>query len=122
MVRTFIVDDTEETRSVLERMVVISGGFVAGTAASAEAALDWLSSHPVDLVLTDYQMPGMRGDELARRIKQLWPSTIVAMTTVLDSEELRRAPGVGWLIAKPVAVGTMRQLLRAVRPVGALRR
>lgn len=122
MVRTLIVDDTEETRLVLERMIAVSGGSVAGMADSAEAALDWLADNPVDLVLTDYQMPGMRGDELAMRIKQLWPSTVVAMVTVLDNEELRRASGVGWLIGKPVAVGTMRQLLRAARPVGVLRR
>jgi two-component system cell cycle sensor histidine kinase/response regulator CckA len=28
---------------------------------------------PVDLLVTDVQMPGMRGDTLARRVRESWP-------------------------------------------------
>ncbi|NMP22728.1 response regulator [Sulfobacillus harzensis] len=121
MVRTLIVDDTLETRMVLQKLVEAAGGRVIGAVASGEEALRWLAQNAVHLVLTDYQMPGLLGDELASAIKEKWPQTVVAMITVLDNERLRHAPGIGWIMSKPVTLKTMEQLLRAVKPVGAIR-
>lgn len=44
------------------------------TANSATAALDVLASTRVDLVLSDQLMPGVTGTELARQVKNRWPS------------------------------------------------
>jgi len=43
------------------------------------AALDVLASTQVDLVLSDQLMPGLTGTELARRIKNRWPSLPVIL-------------------------------------------
>ena len=49
------------------------------TANSATAALDILASSRVDLVLSDQLMPGLTGTELARQIKNRWPSLPVIL-------------------------------------------
>jgi CheY-like chemotaxis protein len=43
------------------------------------AALDVLTSTRVDLVLSDQLMPGLTGTELARQIKNRWPSLPVIL-------------------------------------------
>jgi len=43
------------------------------------AALDVLASTQVDLVLSDQLMPGLTGTELARQIKNRWPSLPVIL-------------------------------------------
>jgi CheY-like chemotaxis protein len=49
------------------------------TAASATLALELLSSHKIDLLLTDYLMPGLTGTELARAAKSIYPELPVIL-------------------------------------------
>jgi hypothetical protein len=60
-----VVDDNEVNRKVLARQLDVLGcGCVS--ASSGDEALDVLSRVSVDLLITDLQMPGMSGVELAR--------------------------------------------------------
>ena len=54
-------------------------GYEVLTASSALLALDVLASRKVDLVLSDQLMPGQTGTELARQIKNRWPSLPVIL-------------------------------------------
>jgi len=58
--RVLAVDDEEVVLSVLERMLV-SLGFKALTATSAEQALEILRSNKVDMIVSDFRMPGAGG-------------------------------------------------------------
>jgi CheY-like chemotaxis protein len=40
-----------------------------------------LEERRFDLIITDYSMPGMKGDELAAQIKQRWPDQRIIMVT-----------------------------------------
>lgn len=51
-------------RSMFERL-----GYRVLTASSGEAGLQIAASHPIDLVVTDYEMPGMNGEALASALK-----------------------------------------------------
>lgn len=116
MVNTLIVDDTRETRVVLSLLVERAGGRVVGAVESAEAALKCLNTRSVDLVLTDFQMPGMLGDQLAVRIRATWPTTRIALISVLDDADLRAksyAAGVDWVLSKPVMLTTLENVLRS---------
>src|SRR5215467_9466664 len=42
-------------------------------AATGEEALTLLAARSYDVVLTDFQLPGMDGAELYRRIEEQWP-------------------------------------------------
>lgn len=116
MVRTLVVDDTQDTRMVLGRMVRQAGGQVAGYAANGADALAWLEQHAIQLVITDFQMPGMRGDELAREIRSRWPDVEIAVITIMadsDVEHTVRKAGVRWLISKPTTVHQLARIIRA---------
>ncbi len=67
-----IVEDSETQRVILRHILEQQGWTVTCTA-SAEQALDLLSTsakkNPPDLIIIDYHLPGLQGDELCRRIK-----------------------------------------------------
>jgi len=71
------VDDDLDTLKV-RRLLLESEGYSVLTATSGEEALNLTSREPsVDVVLLDYTMPGMNGDELAEQLRQKFPSLVV---------------------------------------------
>jgi two-component system chemotaxis response regulator CheY len=70
--RVLIVDDSPLMRTVVRRIMELSGVDmdVCSEASNGQEALDWLLSEPVDLVLTDINMPTMNGADLLREMKQ----------------------------------------------------
>jgi CheY-like chemotaxis protein len=71
--------DDEETSLSLRKPVLEKAGYEVVTAASATEALEVLSSRKVDLLLTDYLMPGLTGTELARAAKNICPGLPVIL-------------------------------------------
>jgi two-component system chemotaxis response regulator CheY len=65
-----VVDDEEAVGYVFERYLSIKG-YRVSVATSGEQALAAFQADPPDLVITDYKMPGMNGDELLRRLRAL---------------------------------------------------
>ncbi|MCP4156617.1 MAG: sigma-54-dependent Fis family transcriptional regulator [bacterium] len=62
-------------------------GFVCTLFDNAEEALLHFREAPVDLVLLDYKLPGMSGEEFFRQIKELNPLTPVIFMTAYSSVE-----------------------------------
>ena len=77
---TILVVDNEEDIRDLFALVLDHAGYTAITAPSGDTALSMLTTTPVDLLLTDYEMPDMRGDQLisAIRAQRLPVKTILA--------------------------------------------
>ena len=67
-VRVMVVEDSE-TQAFKLRLLLEEEGYQVSIAASAEAALAGLNQCLPDLILVDYYLPGMRGDELCRRVR-----------------------------------------------------
>ena len=61
--RILVVDDEESLRRVTQ-LRLQQAGYEALTASDGNQALDILSKHAQDLVLTDLKMPGMSGLDL----------------------------------------------------------
>jgi signal transduction histidine kinase len=79
--RVLVVDDdpliASSTAAMLEDL-----GHVVIEAPSGARALDMLRlGAKVDVVVTDHAMPGMTGSELARQIRQHWPSLPIILAT-----------------------------------------
>jgi len=82
--RLLCVDDDSET--LKQRTLLLeAGGYSVVSTTSAQAALEQLANGAsVDLVLLDYVMPGMNGDELARELGQKYPSLPLIAVSAVD--------------------------------------
>lgn len=73
-VQVLVVDDDVTSRAAMRRMLEHSGYTVIVAEDSPEALRLLERTHvPVDLLVTDIQMPGMPGDTLAARVREAWP-------------------------------------------------
>ncbi len=63
-----LVEDSE-TQALQLRHVLETNGFSVSWRSTAEAALDGLNEGLPDLVIADYHLPGMNGDELTRQMR-----------------------------------------------------
>ncbi|RYZ79084.1 MAG: response regulator [Proteobacteria bacterium] len=82
MARILLVDDDLSVRTVVSLMLA-RGGHSVDVAASGEEAIVVAAENPPDLVLSDLCMPGMRGDEVLRKIKEEAPFSICFLMRTL---------------------------------------
>jgi len=113
--RVLLVDDSVSVRHVVGRMVE-RAGFRVLTATDGAEALERLAEAPVDLVITDLEMPRVDGYELIRRLRRR-PATrdtaVVVLTTRAGAHPaaLAQELGVAHCLPKPVDERTMTRLL-----------
>jgi two-component system, NtrC family, response regulator HydG len=84
--RLLVVDDSADTRELLQRILSAQGYEVLGAAGVAEA-LKLLEGVPVDLVITDLKMPGISGLDLVRHVRENLKESEVMMITGYPSVE-----------------------------------
>jgi CheY-like chemotaxis protein len=75
-----VVDDDQAIRTLLSHLLSTMG-FRVTQAGGGDEALDLFSKESFEVVLTDFQMPGMDGFALASHIKSSSPETPVIMIT-----------------------------------------
>ena len=75
-----VVDDDDEVRKALCRLLGADYE-VLQQAPNAKVALALLEAHPVDVIVTDYDMPGMSGIELLQHVRLRWPDTLRVLLT-----------------------------------------
>ncbi len=114
------VDDDESIVFLMTRLLERHGYRVSGYT-DAQAAISAVRARPsqFDLVVTDYNMPGMSGLEVAQSLKEIKASLPVAMASGYITDELRSqapAAGVSALIYKP---NTVDELCEAVARLAA---
>jgi response regulator RpfG family c-di-GMP phosphodiesterase len=80
MARLVVIDDESHISEIIARYFREKGHDVMDTT-SAELALVYLKSHPVDLVITDIAMKGISGLELLKQMKDLLLDIPVIVTT-----------------------------------------
>ena len=82
-----IVED-EPAISLLQAKTLEEDGFSVEQAYDANTALDFIAKGGVDVVLLDYQLPGMTGQEVLEKITSMRPSPPVIMVTGHGDETL----------------------------------
>ena len=78
-----IVDDDPVTREMMGAFFMAKGYFVF-LAKNGEEALHLLGEEQIDLVITDYKMPGLDGSQLVRRMNKICPFIPVILITGLS--------------------------------------
>jgi len=83
-----IVEDLDEVREALQRMINQSAtfAFVEGFS-NAEQAEIKIPVHPPDIVIMDINLPGISGIECISRIKEKCPATQFMMFTIYEDDE-----------------------------------
>jgi two-component system, cell cycle sensor histidine kinase and response regulator CckA len=72
------IDDNEDVLEC-EKAFLESFGFTVLTAASGGKGLELASIYPVDVVIVDYLMPEMNGQEVAVEMRRLKPQASIIM-------------------------------------------
>ncbi|MDQ8154746.1 MAG: sigma-54 dependent transcriptional regulator [Gemmatimonadota bacterium] len=111
--RILCVDDDPLMGRALDSMLRAMG-FTMRIADSAYAALSILRSEPVDLVLTDQQMPGLSGLDLLRMIREEGRDTPVILLTAFGSVEQAVTAlhaGAAHYLTKPVDPEVLQRLI-----------
>ena len=91
-VRILIAEDSSFYRNLL-RSYLEGAGFEVAVAEDGQEALEYLRNNPVDVLVTDIEMPRMNGYQLARAIRQdakLARLPIVAVTSLSGEEDRKR--------------------------------
>lgn len=86
-----VVDDQQDLRELLTR-ILAKEGYSVDSVANGEEALGRLRQRPFNLVLTDVKMPGLNGFDLIQLIKKEFPSVgVIVMTAYGDSYTVKDA-------------------------------
>ena len=116
--RILVVDDEPFVCDAVKMMLAFDGHLVE-TANSGAQALAILERSRFDVVITDFAMPPMKGDELAAAIKARNPKQPVVMITAY-AEMLQASsnplPGIDFMISKPFLLENLREALMKVVP------
>jgi len=101
-----IVDDCDTTRKLLSYIIRERGFKIVGASNGIEA-LEILATTPIDIVLTDLNMPQMDGYELSRTLRKQeeYKNLPIVMITTEASEadkKLGLDAGVSTYLSKPI--------------------
>jgi len=88
--RILIVDDNKIALLLLEHEIKKLGlGYQVISVGNGYDALARLQARPFDLLVTDYNMPGISGLDLAQAVRRMWPDMFIVLMTVHDIIEIR---------------------------------
>ena len=82
--RTILCIDDDEAILCYERALLEGSGYTVLTAESAEQGLRLVTTCSCDAVLVDFEMPGMKGHEVACAIKLVRPELMVILLSGSD--------------------------------------
>lgn len=110
--RILLVDDHIHVRTIFTSILNGLGMFRLSTADRADKAMSTMQAEPIDLVITDFNMPGQSGIALAQRIREevrspsprFNPSIPIIMITSFGTKKCliaARDAGVDEFLAKP---------------------
>lgn len=112
--RILVVDDEKNVTLMLRETLQQLPDCEIMMAANGEQALRLFKKQPFDMLITDYNMPGMDGLSLAAQIHNAYPKTSVIVLTGYANDVLReRAAGlsVKKVLDKPVKLKEIRQVV-----------
>jgi CheY-like chemotaxis protein len=115
-VRVLVVDDTSHVREMLSAMLTVDGFEVVADAASGLQALAAVDGSQAgdgpDVVVIDYQMPGMDGLEAATALRERRPDLRIILYTAFADAEVEAAAaavGVSVCLGKVDGLGALEQ-------------
>lgn len=120
--RILIAED-EALIAMAAELELVERGHEVTIANDGQAALDVQAQHgPFDALVTDMQMPRLRGDELVRRMRAMNPGLPIVMMSANASpttaESLRALGGPTSILTKPVPFGLVADEIERLAQIG----
>jgi CheY-like chemotaxis protein len=114
--RILVADDKASSRELV-RTILENLGYEVQEAEDGITALEAIRNSPPDLVLLDFQMPGLTGYEVLTRLREeerFAGLPVVALTASAMAGDRDRALAAGFTsyLAKPVSLTTLRSEIR----------
>jgi DNA-binding response OmpR family regulator len=104
MKRVLVVDDDASVLRFLERGLTFEG-FSSVLCTTGEQALLEFQKHSFDLIILDWMLPGLQGDEIMLRLRQVRRNlpiiVLTARDTAIDKDRMLKS-GADVFLAKPV--------------------
>jgi len=89
--RFLIVDDSELVRKSLRTVLQANPAWeICGEARDGETGVELFKSLHPNIVILDFQMPGINGIETARRMKEIAPAVPIVLFTQHASTDLEK--------------------------------
>ena len=111
--RILVVDDQDLVLQSV-KMALTYAGHVVETATNGPEALVKVGAGQFDLVITDWKMPGMTGEELAHEIKQRQGLLPVILLTGYPPES--QSPDIDFVLLKPFSIAEIRKAIETLAP------
>lgn len=105
-----LVDDDPAVRESIKLFLSIDRHTVT-EASSGHEALLLFTGERFDLVIMDYLMPDMLGEELAQQIKNLAPKQPVVMVTAYLEKLVNQGKPADALLGKPLSIEALRRAM-----------
>jgi len=81
-----VVDDEPVARQSLTEILRLEG-YTVNSLPNGQAAVEYVRTHPVELMIVDLRMPGMDGLEVVQVVNQISPETEVILLTAFGTTE-----------------------------------
>ncbi len=81
-----VVDDEPVARQSLTDILRLEG-YTVNSVPNGQAAVEYVRTHPVELMIVDLRMPGMDGLEVVQVVNQISPETEVVLLTAFGTTE-----------------------------------
>ncbi len=120
MLNILLVDDESLTLEYLSTCIpqLDSGWSVIGQCHDGIEALQWLSLHSADLIITDIKMPEMTGIDLCRQIHLQNPKQKIVILSGYDEFKFAQQAiryGVKHYLLKPIDLAELEQILKSIQ-------
>jgi CheY-like chemotaxis protein len=108
--RLLLVDDQQSVREAIALLLSLDEHIVVEAVYCAEA-LELFMRERFDLVITDFDMPKMKGNELAAKIKRVSPLQPILMITAYAERIGNSENPVDAILDKPFQLDDLRQTI-----------
>ena len=113
-IRILIVDDFSTMRRIVKNLLNDLGFFNTAEADDGHSALAELRKGPFDLIITDWNMPGMPGIDLLKQVRA--DATLAKIPVLMVTAEAKREQiieaaqaGVSGYVIKPFTAATLKE-------------
>ena len=111
-VRVLIVEDHDDSRSLLCRLLT-GRGYQVAQAATAATGIDFAKVHPIDVVISDIGLPDATGTQFMQQFRQYQSSPGIAVSGYGSQSDIQASLDAGFHshLTKPIDIFALCQII-----------